>query len=152
MVYPVLSDEYFMNEALKEAHKAMAQEEIPVGAVVVNQNRIIARAYNQTQQLHDATAHAEMIAITSAANYLGAKYLLDCTLYVTLEPCVMCAAALKWAQLDRLVFAAADPKEGFSRIRELILHKKTEVVPGILGEPASTLIKQFFLNRRESKN
>ena len=152
MAYPVLSDEYFMNEALKEAHKAMEQEEIPVGAVVVNQNRIIARAFNQTQQLHDATAHAEMIAITSAANYLGSKYLIDCTLYVTLEPCLMCAAALKWAQLDRLVFAAADPKEGFSRIREAILHKKTEVVPGILSEPASTLLKQFFLNRRESKN
>jgi tRNA(adenine34) deaminase len=152
MVYPVLSDEYFMNEALKEAQKAMDMDEIPVGAVVVNQNRIIARAFNQTQQLHDATAHAEMIAITSAANYLGAKYLIDCTLYVTLEPCVMCAAALKWAQLDRLVFAAADPREGFSRIRELILHKKTEVVPEILSEPASSLLKQFFLNRRESKN
>ena len=152
MVYPVLSDEYFMNEALKEAQKAMEVDEIPVGAVVVNQNRIIARAHNQTQQLNDVTAHAEMIAITSAANYLGAKYLLDCTLFVTLEPCVMCAAALKWAQLDRLVFAATDPKEGFSRVKEQILHKKTEVIPGILEESASTLLKQFFLNRRDLKN
>jgi len=152
MAYPVLSDEYFMNEALKEAQKAMDLEEVPVGAVVVNQNRIIARAFNQTQQLHDVTAHAEMIAITSAANYLGAKYLLDCTLYVTLEPCVMCAAALKWAQLDRLFFAASDPKEGFSRFKEPVLHKRTEVVPGILGEESSALLKQFFLNRRDLKN
>ena len=93
-----------------------------------------------------------MIAVTAATNHLGAKYLNECTLYVSLEPCVMCAAALRWAQLARLVFAASDPKEGFSRIREAILHKKTEVVPGILSEPASTLLKQFFLNRRESKN
>ena len=152
MVYPVLSDEYFMNEALKEAQKAMDLEEVPVGAVVVNQNRIIARAHNQTQQLNDVTAHAEMIAITSAANYLGAKYLVDCTLFVTLEPCVMCAAALKWAQLDRLVFAASDPKEGFSRLKEPVLHKKTVVVPGILEEHASQLLKQFFLLRRDQKN
>jgi tRNA(adenine34) deaminase len=152
MVYPVLSDEYFMNEALKEAQKAMALEEVPVGAVVVNQNRIIARAHNQTQQLHDVTAHAEMIAITSAANFLGAKYLVDCTLFVTLEPCVMCAAALKWAQLDRLVIAAPDPKEGFSRLEEQILHKKTVVVPGILEIEASQLLKQFFLLRRNQQN
>jgi tRNA(adenine34) deaminase len=151
MVYPVLSDEYFMNEALKEAHKAMDMEEVPVGAVVVNQNRIIARAHNQTQQLNDVTAHAEMIAITSAANYLGAKYLRECTLYVTLEPCLMCAAALKWAQLDRLIFAASDPKEGFSLLKEQILHKKTVVLPGILEAEASLLLKQFFLQRRDSK-
>ncbi len=152
MAYPVLSDEYFMNEALKEAQKAMDLEEVPVGAVVVNQNRIIARAHNQTQQLNDVTAHAEMVAITSASNYLGAKYLSDCTLYVTLEPCVMCAAALKWAHLDRLVFAASDPKEGFSGLKEHLLHKKTEVIPGILEEIASDLIKEFFLNRRDLKN
>jgi tRNA(adenine34) deaminase len=152
MPYPIFSDEYFMNEALKEAHKALEQEEVPVGAVVVNQNRIIARAYNMTQQLNDVTAHAEMIAITAAANHLGAKYLTECTLFVTLEPCVMCAAALKWAQLSRLVFAASDPREGYSRIQEPILHKKAEVIPGILEEPASTLLKQFFLNRRDSKN
>ena len=151
MVYPVLSDEYFMNEALKEAHKAMDMEEVPVGAVVVNQNRIIARAHNQTQQLTDVTAHAEMIAITSAANYLGAKYLTECTLYVTLEPCVMCAAALKWAQLSRMVFAAADPREGFSRIKERLLHKKTEQISGVLEEEASTLLKKFFQNQRKNQ-
>lgn len=152
MVYPVLSDEYFMNEALKEAQRAMDLEEVPVGAVVVNQNRIIARAHNMTQQLNDVTAHAEMIAITAASNYLGAKYLSECTLFVTLEPCVMCASALKWAQLDRLVFAAPDPREGFSRINDQLLHKKTVVVPGILEEEASRLLKLFFLQRRDQKN
>jgi tRNA(adenine34) deaminase len=152
MSYPVLSDEYFMNEALKEARKAADQDEVPVGAVVVNQNRIIARAYNMTQQLNDVTAHAEMIAITSAANYLGSKYLAECTLYVTLEPCVMCAAALKWAQADRLVYAALDPKEGFSRLNDRILPKKMVVASGILEEQASTLLKEFFLLRRNQKN
>jgi len=152
MVYPVLSDEYFMNEALKEAQKAMDMEEVPVGAVVVNQNRIIARAHNQTQQLNDVTAHAEMIAITSAANYLGAKYLVDCTLFVTLEPCVMCAAALKWAQLSRMVFAATDPREGFSRLKEQILHKKTEQSFGVLEDEASILLKDFFRNQRKNKS
>ena len=151
MVYPVLSDEYFMNEALKEAQKAMDLEEVPVGAVVVNQNRIIARAHNQTQQLNDVTAHAEMIAITSAANYLGAKYLTDCTLFVTLEPCVMCASALKWAQLERLVYAASDPREGFSRLKEPVLHKKTTMVNGILEEAAAHMLKEFFRKQRESK-
>jgi len=152
MSYPLFSDEYFMNEALKEAHKALELEEVPVGAVVVNQNRIIARAHNMTQQLNDVTAHAEMIAITSAANYLGSKYLVDCTLFVTLEPCVMCASAMKWAQLSRMVFAASDPKEGFSRLKEQILHKKTVVVSGILEKEASLLLKQFFLQGRDSKN
>jgi tRNA(adenine34) deaminase len=120
--------------------------------VVVIQNRIIARAYNMTQQLNDVTAHAEMIAITAASNYLGAKYLSECTLFVTLEPCAMCAAAMKWAQLTRLVYAAPDPREGFSRLKEKILHKKTIVVPGILEESASSLLKQFFLNHRDLKN
>jgi len=152
MSYPVLSDEYFMNEALKEARKAGDLDEVPVGAVVVNQNRIIARAHNMTQQLNDVTAHAEMIAITSAANYLGSKYLTECTLYVTLEPCVMCAAALKWAQVDRLVFAAHDPKEGYTRMKDQILPKKLVVASGILDEQASTLLKQFFLLRRDQKN
>ncbi len=152
MNYPIFSDEYFMNEALKEAHKAMAQQEVPVGAVVVNQKRIIARAYNMTQQLKDVTAHAEMIAITSASNYLGAKYLTDCTLYVTLEPCVMCAAALKWAQLSTLVYAASDPREGYSRLEENLLHKKTETSSGILEDEASTLLKEFFQKRRDLKN
>jgi len=148
MSYPIFSDEYFMNEALKEARKALAQEEVPVGAVVVNQNRIIARAYNMTEQLNDVTAHAEMIAITAAANYLGAKYLTDCTLFVTLEPCTMCASALKWAQLSKIVFAASDPREGFSRIEENLLHKKTEQSSGILEEEAATLLKEFFQKKR----
>jgi len=149
MEQPLFTDEYFMKEALKEAEKAYGMKEVPVGAVIVNQNRIIARAHNMTQQLQDVTAHAEMIAITSASNYLGAKYLRDCTLYVTLEPCVMCAAAMKWAQLERMVFAASDPKEGFSRIGYSLLHVKTEVLPGILEEKASDLLKKFFLERRD---
>lgn len=148
MTYPVFSDEYFMNEALKQAKDALQSEEVPVGAVIVNQNRIIARAYNMTQQLNDVTAHAEMIAITSASNYLGAKYLNECTLYVTLEPCLMCAAALKWAQLDRIVYAASDPKEGFSRIGSSVLHKKTEVVSGILNNESSSLLTRFFMRLR----
>lgn len=148
MNYPLNSDEYFMNEALKQAQNALKGEEVPVGAVIVNQNRIIARAFNMTQQLNDVTAHAEMIAITSASNYLGAKYLRGCTLYVTLEPCLMCAAALKWAQLDRIVYAASDPKEGFSLIGKKVLHKKTEVMPGILNDKASALLTSFFMKRR----
>ena len=152
MTYQVFSEEYFMNEALKEAQKAFEMDEVPVGAVIVNQNRIIARAHNMTQQLNDVTAHAEMIAITSASNFLGAKYLIDCTLYVTLEPCVMCAAALKWAQMTRIVYGASDPKEGYSCRHEPLLHKKTKVVPGILENPSSTLLKQFFLHRRNHQN
>lgn len=152
MTYPIFSEEYFMNEALKEAQKAFELEEVPVGAVIVNQNRIIARAHNMTQQLNDVTAHAEMIAITSASNYLGAKYLIDCSLYVTLEPCLMCAAALKWAQLTRIVYGASDPREGFSGRKEPLLHKSTVVVSGILEDPSSTLLKQFFLHRRDHQN
>jgi tRNA(adenine34) deaminase len=152
MTYPLFSDEYFMNEALKEAHKALALNEVPVGAVVVNQNRIIARAFNMTQQLNDVTAHAEMIAITSATNYLGAKYLSECTLYVSLEPCVMCAAAMKWAQLARMVFGASDPKEGFVRLNDQIIHKKTVVVSGVLEEEASTLLKEFFRKQRKQQD
>jgi tRNA(adenine34) deaminase len=148
MTYPVFSDEYFMNEALKQAREAFQGEEVPVGAVIVNQNRIIARAHNMTQQLNDVTAHAEMIAITSASNYLGSKYLKECTLYVTLEPCLMCAAAMKWAQLDRIVYAASDPKEGFSLHGTKVLHKKTEVVSGILNDQASALLTSFFMKRR----
>ena len=129
----------------------MDRDEVPVGAVVVNQNRIIARAHNMTQQLNDVTAHAEMIAITAAANHLGAKYLVDCILFVTLEPCVMCAAAMKWAQLQKLVFAAADPREGFSRLKDPILHKKTSVIPGVLEEQASLLLKEFFKKQRDIK-
>ncbi len=152
MSYPLFSDEYFMNEALKEAQKAFETDEVPVGAVVVNQNRIIARAHNMTQQLNDVTAHAEMIAITAASNFLGSKYLKGCALYVTLEPCLMCAAALKWAQLERIFYGASDPKEGFTLPGKPVLHKRTEVVNGILESPSATLLKQFFLHRRDHQN
>jgi tRNA(adenine34) deaminase len=152
MSYPLFSDEYFMNEALKEAQKAFETDEVPVGAVIVNQNRIIARAHNMTQQLNDVTAHAEMIAITAASNFLGSKYLQECTLYVTLEPCVMCASALRWAQMERIIYGATDPKEGFTLLGQPLLHKKTLVEHGILEAPSSNLLKQFFLHRRDHQN
>jgi len=145
----VFSDEFFMKEALKEAHKAADLEEVPVGVVVVSSNRIIARAHNMTQQLNDITAHAEMIAITSAANFLGGKYLDECTLYVTLEPCLMCASALKWAQLQSLVYGASDPREGYTRIRERVLHPKTLVTQGILEAECSELVRKFFRKKRK---
>lgn len=148
----LFTDEYFMKEALKEAQKAFETDEVPVGAVVVCRDRIVARAHNMTQQLRDVTAHAEMIAITSASNYLDAKYLTDCTLYVTLEPCLMCAAALKWAQVGRIVYGASDPREGYTRLEASVLHPGTEVIPGILEQPAGDLMRKFFLNRRDLKN
>ncbi|MBP5709985.1 MAG: nucleoside deaminase [Bacteroidales bacterium] len=141
-------DEFFMRLALAEAEEAYAADEVPIGAVVVADNEIIGRGHNLTQTLNDVTAHAEMQAITAAAANLGAKYLNDCTLYVTLEPCVMCAGAIAWAQLGRLVFAAADPKKGYSLLQKNILHPKTEVVAGILEKESSALLKQFFQNKR----
>lgn len=141
-----------MNEALKQAQKAFETDEVPVGAVIVNQNRIIARAHNMTQQLNDVTAHAEMIAITAASGFLGSKYLSECIMYVTLEPCVMCAAALKWAQMGKLIYGASDPREGFTLTERALLHKKTEVAHGVLKDPSSTLLKQFFLHRRDHQN
>lgn len=138
------SDEYFMREALKEAHKALDQGEIPVGAVVVAGNRVIARGHNLTEKLIDATAHAEMLSITAAENYLGSKYLNECTLYVTLEPCVMCAGALHWTQLKKLVYGASDVQRGYSLIGNPLLHPRTEVVKGLLGEEAKTLLDRFF--------
>jgi tRNA(adenine34) deaminase len=143
------TDEYFMREALKEAQKAFEIGEVPVGAVVVSKNRIIARAHNQTEKLTDATAHAEMLAATSAANYLGSKYLSECTLYVTLEPCVMCAGALHWVQLQKLVYGASDIQRGFSLVTSPLLHPKTEVVKGIKDAEAKALIDQFFKRIRE---
>lgn len=143
------SDESFMREALKEANKALERGEIPVGAVVVCKNRIIARGHNLTEQLVDATAHAEMLSVTSAANYLGSKYLNECTLYVTLEPCVMCAGALHWTQLRKLVYGASDVQRGYSLIRQPLLHPKTEVVKGLMGEEAKALIDRFFKGLRE---
>ena len=142
------TDEYFMREALKEAQKAFEISEIPVGAVVVCKNRIIARAHNQTEKLTDATAHAEMIAVTAAANYLGSKYLNECTLFVTLEPCVMCAGALHWVQLQKLVFGASDIQRGYTLVSTPLLHPKTEVVTGIKATEAKTLIDNFFKKLR----
>jgi len=137
-------DTYFMQQALRQAEMAYEEGEIPVGAVVVINNHIIAKAYNQTERLHDVTAHAEMLALTSAFNYLGAKYLPDCTLYVTLEPCVMCAGAIHWSQLGTLVFAAADDKKGFSQYNEGILHPRTQVRKGVLASESAALIQTFF--------
>jgi tRNA(adenine34) deaminase len=138
------TDEYFMREALKEAAKAFDIGEVPVGAVMVSQNKIIARAHNQTEKLTDATAHAEMLAITAAANYLGSKYLSECTLYVTLEPCVMCAGALHWTQLQKLVFGASDIQRGYSIVSTPLLHPRTEVIKGIKAEESKKLINDFF--------
>jgi tRNA(adenine34) deaminase len=146
--YQLYSNEYFMNEALKEAIKAFEKDEVPVGAVVVIENRIIARAHNLTETLRDVTAHAEMQAFTSASDYLGGKYLDECTLYVTLEPCVMCAGAAFWTQLGRLVYGAADEKRGFRLIREPLLHPKTTIISGILSDQSSILLKEFFKMKR----
>ena len=140
----LFNDDYFMREALKEAQKAFAIDEVPVGAVVVCKNRIIARAHNQTEKLTDATAHAEMLAVTSAANHLGSKYLSECVLYVTLEPCVMCAGALNWVQLQKLVYGASDVQRGYSLVNSNLLHPRTEVVKGLKAEESKTLIDAFF--------
>ena len=141
-------DQYFMKRAYEEAHRAYEAGEVPVGAVVVCQGRIIARGHNQTELLTDVTAHAEMIALTAASDHLGGKYLNDCTLYVTLEPCVMCAGALAWAQLGRLVIGAGDSKRGYSRFGAGLLHPKTEVHTGIMAEESVRLMKAFFRSKR----
>lgn len=143
-----LDDVFFMKQALIEAEKAFSSEEVPVGAVVVVENRIIARGHNLTERLNDVTAHAEMQAITSAANYLNGKYLSDCTLYVTLEPCIMCAGALKWSQITRVVYGASDPKRGFNQAG-LTLHPKTSLRSGVLAEESKSLLDQFFAKKRK---
>ena len=143
-----LDDNYFMRLALAEARKAALADEVPVGAIVVVSQRIIARAHNLTEQLNDVTAHAEMQAITSAANYLNGKYLVGCSLYVTLEPCVMCAGALAWSQLERVVYAASDSKRGFHQAA-LSLHPKTAVLGGIMAEEAKLLLNNFFREKRK---
>lgn len=148
-VIQLKTDQYFMREALREAEKAREMGEIPVGAVIVCQNRIIARGHNTTEQLLDVTAHAEILAISAAANYLNSKYLPECTLYVTLEPCVMCAGAIYWAQLGRLVYGAGDDKRGFMRIGRELLHPKTTLEFGVLNEECSDLLVQFFKKMRE---
>lgn len=141
-------DEKFMREALKEAQLAFEEGEVPIGAVVVCRGRLIARGHNMTERLHDPTAHAEMIALTSATEALGGKYLSGCTLYVTVEPCPMCAAALNWAQVSRIVWGAPDPKRGYSLFSPSLLHPKTEVTSGILQEECSRPVLEFFKNKR----
>lgn len=141
-------DEFYMHEALREARAAYDEDEIPVGAVIVCGDRVIARAHNQTELLHDVTAHAEMLAFTAAAECLGGKYLTDCTLYVTLEPCVMCAGAAGWSQLSRIVYGASDPKRGFEQLGHTMLHPKTTVEGGVLKEECEELLKRFFKQKR----
>lgn len=144
----MFDDAYFMKRALIEAQKAFDMDEVPIGAVVVCQNQIIARAHNLTEQLIDVTAHAEMQAITAAANCLGGKYLTDCTLYVTVEPCVMCAGALGWSQIGRVVFGARDDKRGFYKLAPQALHVKTELLGGVLADECSDLMQEFFARKR----
>lgn len=137
-----------MQQALLEAQKAYAKDEIPVGAVIVCQNQIIARGHNQTERLTDVTAHAEIVALTAAAEYLGSKYLTDCSLYVTLEPCVMCAGALAWAQLGKLIYGAVDEKRGFMRYGTSMLHPKTKIAYGVKMEECAVLMREFFKRKR----
>lgn len=143
-----MTDEYYMKLALQEARVAAEEGEIPVGALIVCKDHILARTHNLTETLHDVTAHAEMQAITAAAETIGGKYLTDCTLYVTLEPCVMCAGALGWSQISRIVYGADDPRRGFSRIAPDALHPKTQVVSGVMADEALQLVKDFFAKKR----
>jgi tRNA(adenine34) deaminase len=142
------TDEYFMKEALKEARLAFDKDEVPVGAVVVCNNRVIGRGHNLTEQLTDVTAHAEMQAFTAASGFLGSKYLEGCTLYVTIEPCVMCAGAAFWTQISKVVFGAFDTKRGFTLISPKILHPKTQMIGGVLESECSALMKEFFKEKR----
>lgn len=141
-------DEKYMREALREAQAARSDNEVPIGAVMVCRGRIIAKGHNMTEMLHDATAHAEMIAITAATEAMGGKYLNDCTLYVTVEPCPMCAAALCWAQVGRIVYGASDPKRGYSLFSPSLLHPKTEVASGVLADECSAMVTDFFRAKR----
>lgn len=144
----MFDDTYFMRQALIEAKAAAEEGEIPIGAVMVCRNSIIARSHNLTETLHDVTAHAEMQAITAAAETLGGKYLTDCTLYVTVEPCTMCAGALGWSQISRIVYGAEDPRRGFTRIAPDALHPKTEVLSGVLKEECAKIMTDFFKSKR----
>lgn len=143
------TDEYFMKEALKEAEQAMMRDEVPVGAVIVYQNQVIGRAHNLTETLNDVTAHAEMQAYTAAANTMGGKYLTECTLYVTLEPCVMCAGASYWTQIGRIVYGASDEERGYTKIRKKILHPATQVLAGVLEQECGKILKDFFRKKRK---
>ena len=144
----VQSDKHFMKLALAEAQKAFEADEVPVGAVIVSNGQVIARAHNLTERLNDVTAHAEMQAFTAAAEALGGKYLWDCTLYVTLEPCVMCAGASFWTQISRIVYGATDEKRGFNKIKTSLLHPKTQITGGLMAEESSELLKRFFKRKR----
>ena len=144
----IFTDEYYMKEALKEAQKAYDKGEVPVGAIVVANNTIIARAHNQVETLNDPTAHAEILAITSATNYLGSKYLQNCTIYITLEPCLMCASALNWAKINKIIYAAEDEKNGFMKCGKNVLHPKTKLEFGLLNENSTFLLKNFFKDKR----
>lgn len=147
----IFSEEYFMHEALKEARKAFEKDEVPVGAVIVHKNKILARAHNLTETLNDVTAHAEMQAFTSAASFIGGKYLEECTLYVTIEPCIMCAGAAYWTHISKIVYGASDPKRGYSGIHSQVLHPKTTVVSGVLENDCASLMKDFFKKKRNEK-
>jgi len=143
------TDESFMKEAIKEAQKALAADEVPIGAVIVCQNKIIARAHNYTEHLNDVTAHAEMQAFTAAANYIGGKYLPECILYVTIEPCVMCAGASYWTQIGKIVYGARDEKKGYLKFASNILHPSTEIIGGILESECAAIMKEFFRKKRK---
>ena len=143
----MFTDEYFMKMALNEAEAAFEKDEVPIGCIVVSNNRVIARSHNLTETLNDVTAHAEMQAITSAANFLGGKYLINCTLYVTLEPCVMCSGALSWSQISKVVIGARDEQRGFIN-KNLSLHPKTEIITGIMENECSSIVKEFFKSKR----
>lgn len=143
----MFSDEYFMKMAYQEAEKALEKDEVPIGCIIVSNNRIIAKCHNLTETLNDVTAHAEMQGITSAANFLGGKYLQNCTMYVTIEPCVMCCGALAWSQISKVVIGARDEQRGFIN-KKLSLHPKTEIVTGVLENECSQIVKEFFRNKR----
>jgi tRNA(adenine34) deaminase len=150
MILTVQSDEYFMKEALKEARKALELDEVPIGSVIVSNLRIIARGHNFTEQLNDVTAHAEMQAFTAAANFLGGKFLEECTLYVTIEPCAMCAGAAYWTRIGKIVYGAKDEKKGYTKLKGKILHPKTEVVSGILEKECGELMTNYFKQKRST--
>jgi len=149
MELTVHSDEFYMREALKEARKAFDMDEIPVGAVIVCEQRIIARAHNLTERLNDVTAHAEMQAFTAAANYLGAKFLDDCALYVTIEPCIMCGGASYWTRIGKVVFGARDEKRGLHTLQDPVLHRKTKVTEGVLEKECAGLMTEYFRQKRD---
>ena len=142
-------DEKYMKDALREAQMAAQEDEVPIGAIIICRGRIIGKGHNMTERLNDPTAHAEMIAITAATEAMGGKYLNDCTLYVTVEPCPMCAGALAWSQIGRVVYGASDPKRGFSMFSPSLMHPKTEVVSGVLAEDCGNMVTEFFRNKRK---